>query len=136
MGNVLRDGPSVKRAPKSLLYDPGILDRLGPVDVHGYVHEVVQSLVSEATMKTVSVRDFREHVADHLDGSEPVLVTRNGRHAAVLFPIEELRKLPLEYRRKLFLDVTADVAKQLDTKGVSEEDIQSAFASHKKNRRR
>jgi hypothetical protein len=87
-------------------------------------------------MKITSVRDFRDHVADHLDGSEPVLVTRNGRHAGVLFPIEELRKLPLEYRRKLFRDLTGDIAKQLDMKGVSEEDIQGAFAAHKQKRRR
>lgn len=87
-------------------------------------------------MKTTSVRDFREHVADHLDGSEPVLITRNGRNAGVLFPIEELKKLPLEYRRKLFRDLTNDVAKQLATKGVSEEDIQGAFTAHKKHRRR
>jgi len=87
-------------------------------------------------MKTASVRDFREHVAEHLDGSEPVLVTRNGRNAGVLFPIEELKKLPLEYRRKLFCDLTGDLAKQLGAKGVTEEDIQSAFAAHKKHRRR
>ena len=87
-------------------------------------------------MKTTSVRDFREHVADHLDGSEPVLITRNGRNAGVLFPIEELKKLPLEYRRKLFRDLTNDVAKQLATKGVSEEDIQGAFPAHNKHRRR
>jgi hypothetical protein len=65
-----------------------------------------------------------------------VLVTRNGRHAGVLFPIEELRKLPLEYRRKLFRDLTSDLAAQLDMKGVTEEDIQGAFAAHQKNRRR
>ena len=87
-------------------------------------------------MKTASVREFRKHVADHLDGSEPVLITRNGQHAGVLFPIEELKKLPLEYKRKLFRDLTNDVAKHLATKGVTEEDIQGAFAAYKKNRRR
>ena len=87
-------------------------------------------------MKTASVREFRDHVAEHLDGSEPVLVTRNGRHAGVLLPIDELKKLPLEYRQRLFRDLTDDIAKQLDVKGVTEEDIQGAFAAYKKRRRR
>ena len=87
-------------------------------------------------MKTTSVREFREHIAEHLDGSEPVVVTRNGRNAGVLFPMAELRKLPLEVRRKLFLDLTDDIAKQLDPKGVTDDDIERAFATHRKNRRR
>jgi len=53
-----------------------------------------------------------------------------------LLPIDELKKLPLEYRQRLFRDLTDDIAKQLDVKGVTEEDIQGAFAAYKKRRRR
>ena len=87
-------------------------------------------------MKTASVRDFCDHIAEHLDGSELVVITRNGRNAGVLFPMTELRKLPLQIRRKLFLDLAEDIARQLDAKGVTDDDIERAFAAHRKNRRR
>ena len=100
------------------------------------VYQLVLQWPAEESMKTASVRDLREHIAEHLDGSEPVFVTRNGRHVGVLFPINELKKLPVEYRRKLFLDLTSDIAKQLDTNGVTKEDLERDFAAHKKHRRR
>ena len=77
-------------------------------------------------MKSVSERELREHIAEHLDGSEPVVVTRDGRNAGVLFPMAELRRL--------FLDVTDDIAKQLDEKGVTDDDVERAFAAYRKNR--
>ncbi len=87
-------------------------------------------------MKTASVRELRQNIAAHLNGSEPVVVTRNGRNAGILFPIAEVRKLPIEYRRKLFGKLTSEVAKQLDTKGITDEDVERDFAAHQKNRRR
>jgi hypothetical protein len=47
-----------------------------------------------------------------------------------------IRKLPIEIRRKLFLDMTADIAKQLRTQGVTEEKIERDFATYQKRRRR
>lgn len=87
-------------------------------------------------MKTTSIRDFRSRIAEMIDGDEPVLVTRHGKNAAVLYPLHDPTKIPLEVRRRLFRDITAAVAKQLDARGVSEEEIERDFAAFKKRRRR
>lgn len=42
----------------------------------------------------------------------------------------------MEVRRKLFLALAGDIAKQLDAKGITEEDIERDFAEFKKRRRR
>jgi prevent-host-death family protein len=87
------------------------------------------------SMKTTSIRDFRSRIAELLDSDEPVLVTRHGKNAAVLYPLHDPRKIPLEIRRRLFRDLTAEIGKQLNAKGVKSEDIERDFATHKKRRR-
>lgn len=87
-------------------------------------------------MKTTSIRDFRSRITELIDSDEPVLVTRHGKNAAVLFPLNDPKKIPLELRRKLFRELTNDIAKQLDAKGVTDEDVERAFTSIKKRRRR
>ena len=87
-------------------------------------------------MKTATIREFRSNIAELLAGEESVLVTKHGKPAAVVYPLRNPRKLPLEIRRKLYLAMTAEIAKQLDGKGVSEEQIEREFADHKKRRRR
>jgi hypothetical protein len=44
-------------------------------------------------------------------------------------------KLPLEIRRKRFLALAAAIGKQLDAKGISEEDIERDFQKWRKRRR-
>jgi prevent-host-death family protein len=87
-------------------------------------------------MKTASIRDFRSRITELIDSNEPVLVTRHGKNAAVLFPLNDPKKIPLDLRRKLFRDLTNDIARQLDAKGVTDEDVERAFTSIKKRRRR
>lgn len=87
-------------------------------------------------MKTASIRDFRSRIAELIDSNEPVLVTRHGKNAAVLFPLNDPKKIPLDLRRKLFRDLTNDIARQLDAKGVTDEDVERAFTSIKRRRRR
>jgi len=48
---------------------------------------------------------------------------------------EDFTKLPLEIRRKRFLALAAKIAKELDAKGISEEDIERDFADWRKRRR-
>jgi prevent-host-death family protein len=87
-------------------------------------------------MKTTSIREFRSRITELIDSDEPVLVTRHGKNAAVLFPLHDPKKIPLELRRKLFRELTNDIARQLDAKGVTDEDVERAFTSSKKRRRR
>ena len=87
-------------------------------------------------MKTTTIRDFRSRIAELIDGEEPVLVTRHGKNAALLYPLHDPSKIPMEIRVRLFRDITADVARQLDARGVTEEDLTRDFAASRKRRRR
>ena len=87
-------------------------------------------------MKTTSISDFRSRIAELIDGSEPVLVTRDGRNAAVVYPLSDPTKIPLELRRKLFLEITEGIAKHLRTKHVTDDQIDRDFSEYKKRRRR
>lgn len=87
-------------------------------------------------MKTASIRDFRSRIAELIDSDEPVLVTRHGKNAAVLYPLHDPKKIPIEIRRKLFLEMSASIAKELDARGVTDEEIERDFAAFKKRRRR
>lgn len=87
-------------------------------------------------MKTTTIRDFRSRIAELIDSDEPVLVTRHGKNAAVLYPLHDPKKIPIEIRRKLFRDITDEIGKQLDAKGVTEEEIERDFGAFKKRRRR
>ena len=86
-------------------------------------------------MKTTSIREFRSRIAELIDEDEPVLVTRHGKNAAVLYPLGDPNKVPVEIRRQLFLDLTADIAEQLQTQGVTDDDIDRDSAAHQKRRR-
>jgi prevent-host-death family protein len=87
-------------------------------------------------VKTTTIREFRSNIAKLIDSNESVLVTKHGKPAAVLYPLHDPSKVPMEVRRKLFLALTGDIAKQLDAKGITEEDIERDFAEFKKRRRR
>jgi prevent-host-death family protein len=87
-------------------------------------------------MKTTTIREFRSNIAELLAGDESVLVTKHGKPAAVVYPLNDPKKLPIEIRRKLYLAMSEDIAKQLDAEGVSEEQIDREFTDHKKRRRR
>jgi len=86
-------------------------------------------------MKTASVRELRSRTAELIDSDEPVLVTRNGKSAALLYPLHDPNKVPLEVRRQLFLELTAKIGRQLGP-DVTEEEIARDFAAYQKRRRR
>jgi prevent-host-death family protein len=87
-------------------------------------------------VKTTTIREFRSNIAKLIDSDESVLVTKHGKPAAVLYPLHDPSKVPLEIRRKLFLSLAANIGKQLDAKGISDEEIDRDFAEFKKRRRR
>lgn len=41
--------------------------------------------------RTVGVREFRQDLADYIDGDEPVTITRHGRRVGVFIPTSEDR---------------------------------------------
>lgn len=82
------------------------------------------------------MREFRSNIAELIDGDESVLVTKHGKPAAVVYPLRDPKQIPMEVRRKLYLAMAGEIAKQLDARGVSEKQIEREFIEHKKRRRR
>jgi prevent-host-death family protein len=87
-------------------------------------------------MKTTTIREFRGNIAKLIDSDESVLITKHGKPAAVMYPLRDPAKIPLEVRRKLYVAMAGDIAKQLDTQNVSEKEIERDFAEFRKRRRR
>jgi antitoxin (DNA-binding transcriptional repressor) of toxin-antitoxin stability system len=87
-------------------------------------------------VKKATIREFRSNIAELIGGDESVLVTKHGKPAAVVYPLGNPRSLPFELRRKLYAALAEDVAKHLDTAGVSDEQIEREFTASKKRRRR
>ena len=86
-------------------------------------------------MKTTSVRGLRSQISELIQGKASVLVTRHGKPAAVLVPLTDPEKVPMEIRRELFFDFSQKMGRALKTKGLTEEDVLNGFAEFKKRRR-
>ena len=56
-------------------------------------------------------------------------MTRHGKPAGVPLPLSDPRAGPLEIRRKLSLDLSARIARQLDARGITEGKLQRGFES-------
>jgi len=87
-------------------------------------------------MKTTTIREFRGNIAKLIDSDESVLITKHGKPAAVMYPLRDPAKIPLEVRRKLYVAMAGEIARQLDAQNVSEEEIERDFAEFRKRRRR
>lgn len=87
-------------------------------------------------MKTATIREFRSNIAELIAGDESILVTKHGKPAAVVYPLGDPKKIPMEVRRKLYLAMSDEIARQLDAQDVSEEQIEREFSERKKRRRR
>jgi prevent-host-death family protein len=87
-------------------------------------------------VKTTTIREFRGNIAKLIASDESVLITKHGKPAAVVYPLGDPAKIPLEVRRKLYVAMAGEIAKQLDAKNISEEEIARDFAEFRKHRRR
>jgi len=85
-------------------------------------------------MRISTVREFRDNASGMLRGKDPVLVTRRGRLAGIFFPRPEAT-LPVELKREMFGILSAEVARQIRRRRLSEDEILADFASWRKARR-
>jgi hypothetical protein len=85
-------------------------------------------------MKISTVREFKDNAAGILRAKDSVLVTRRGRLAGIFFPSPE-STLPVELKRELFSVLSAEVARQVSKRGLSEEEILADFQSWRTKRR-
>ncbi len=85
-------------------------------------------------MRISSVREFRDRATTLLRSEDPILVTRRGRVAGVFLPWRE-DNLPVDLRRELFSMLTADIARQLKRKQITESSVLSDFDKWRRARR-
>ena len=71
-------------------------------------------------MKISTVREFRDHASGMLRSKDPILVTRRGKLAGIFFPQPETT-LPVELKREMFGILSAEVARQVRRRGMSED---------------
>lgn len=86
-------------------------------------------------MRMSTVREFRDKATVMLRSRDPILVTRRGKLAGVFFPQPEA-SLPIELKRELFATLSAEVARQLKRRKLTEKDVLEDFAEWRKERRR
>jgi hypothetical protein len=85
-------------------------------------------------MRISTVREFRDNATGLLKSEEPVLITRRGRMAGILFPSPE-GMLSVDFKIQLFDKLSAEIARQLKESGVKEDQILDDFDSWRKTRR-
>ena len=85
-------------------------------------------------MRISTVREFRDNATGYLRSKDPILVTRRGRLAGVFFPRPET-SLPIEFKRELFVALSSEIARELQKRGLKEEEIVADFQSWRKRKR-
>ena len=76
-------------------------------------------------MRTASVRDARSQFSEMI----------HGKAAAVVYPLSDPDTVPMEVRKDVFFAFSQKLARALNAKGVSEEDVLRGFAEFRKRRR-
>lgn len=81
---------------------------------------------------TVGVREFRQDLADYIDGDEPVTVTRHGRRVGVFIPTRTDRAEAIAAYQAATEKLRALMAEQ----GVDEDEVVAEFDAARKAHRR
>jgi antitoxin (DNA-binding transcriptional repressor) of toxin-antitoxin stability system len=76
-----------------------------------------------AKLKTVGVREFRDHATTYLSGSDPVAVSKHGRVVGFYIPLQRDED---EVRRAL-AQLGETVGQVLEETGLSEEELAQMF---------
>jgi antitoxin (DNA-binding transcriptional repressor) of toxin-antitoxin stability system len=85
-------------------------------------------------MTTISVEELSKRAAGLLESGEAVIVMRDEDPVAVIYPIRDSNEIPMEVRRKRFLEATEKIGAKIPP-DVTDEDIERDFAEHKKRSR-
>ncbi|HYV41840.1 MAG TPA: hypothetical protein VEO02_08645 [Thermoanaerobaculia bacterium] len=74
-------------------------------------------------MKTATIEEVLSRPEEMLAGEESVMVTRDGKPTAVVYPLKDPQKIPMEIRRKLFAEASGQVGQELRAKGITQEEV-------------
>lgn len=87
-------------------------------------------------MRVTGVRELRSQLSAVLAEHEPVLVTRHGKISGIFLPLEDPKRLPPDLRAELAMVLGRHLDRQLQARGISEDEVQSEFDAHRRRRRR
>lgn len=84
-------------------------------------------------MKVVTLRDFRDRATEMMRSPDVVLVTRDGKPAGFFLPWDR-EDLPDNIRRGIFAELSARSRRELQRKGVKEEEVLADFKAARRAR--
>ena len=85
-------------------------------------------------MRISTVREFRDKASELLRSKDPILVTRRGQLAGIFFPSPQ-QSLPIELKREIFAELSAQLAMAFRAKGITEAEVIGGFARSRGKRR-
>lgn len=85
-------------------------------------------------VKIVTVREFRDRASEMLRAKGLVLITRDGKPAGFFLPWDQ-PELPDEIRKGIYEHLAALARRELEAKGVTEEEVMSDFQASRRPRR-
>ena len=77
---------------------------------------------------TAGVREFRQDLADYIDQTEPVTVTRHGRTVGLFIPVHQDRKAEIA----AYVEAAKKASALLADLGMTEDEVVAEFASLRK----
>lgn len=80
---------------------------------------------------TVGVREFRQDLADYIDGDEPVTVTRHGRRVGIFIPARGDRAEAIA----AYQSATDKLHALMSEQSINEDEILTEFDAARKTRR-
>lgn len=86
-------------------------------------------------MRVVTVRDFRDRATEMFRSEDVILITREGVPAGFFVPWS-VPDLPDDLRREVFAQLTERIKREMDAKGVTEQDVADDFSALRARRRR
>ncbi len=86
-------------------------------------------------MRVTGVREFRKNVPDLVKSEDLVFVTRHGKLASLLVPLDRPENLPPELRRELLTRLGRAISDHLRRRGATEGDILRDFDAWRRKRR-
>ena len=85
-------------------------------------------------VRVVTVREFRDRASEMLRAEGVVLITRDGKPAGFFLPWDQ-PELPDEIRRGIYEHLAGMARRELEAKGVTEEEVMSDFQASRRARR-
>lgn len=86
-------------------------------------------------MRFITVKEFRDNATKALKSKDPLIIMRRGEVAGIFLPTP-WETIPIEFRKEIFVKLVDLIKKDLEAKGIAEEEVLRDFEFYRKTRRR